>query len=252
MSVQLSMSKLGLAHRCAYGFRRDVPAEPRAPGRAAQLGSIVHALVEAAVNGGSECADVDPTLLAEGKAIFEGPLTAFVASHDWTICERGYRYDAERDIAVDGPRRGESGYESVPSMVVPGTVDLVKIEKDAALVVDVKTGQPPKDSEQLYGQAVAISRRFGVSTVRVQYARSLKTKLDVLSDEVLDADRLDAEAGRIRRLLRTLPTSRPNRGEHCWICSARGVCPEWRNDGYFDRSRESMDPAVYDEAMSLF
>jgi hypothetical protein len=225
---------------------------PRAAGRQAQIGSIVHALVEAAVIGFSELGDVDPTVLAEAKEIFDGPLSGFVASKKWAVCERGFRYDSLLDQCTDGPRRGEPGYEDVPDRVLPGTVDLVAIEGDTADVVDVKTGRAPSDSEQLYAQAVAIQRRFGVSTVRVRYARALKTKLEVLNEEVLDADRLDAEAGRISRLLRKLPVSEPVRGKaYCWKCDARPVCPAWTNDDYYV-DPEPPDSRLYEEEVRLF
>ena len=226
------MSKLGTATKCLHGFRGDVPTFPRPTGDPAERGKIVHSLVESRVNGTPFSYDGSLTLLAEAKAIFAGPLTGFVDSRKWTVCERGYRYDSVNDTCVDGPRRGEPGYEDVPDHVLYGTVDLVAIEGDTALVVDVKTGKPPKDPEQLYGQAVAISRRFGVPNARVMYARALKTKLELLDEELLDADRLDAEAGRIRRRLRLLPDAEPERGEWCWNCDTRPVCSKWPRDEY--------------------
>lgn len=233
------MSKLGLAFHCAYGFRLDVPAPSRPAGRAARIGSAAHAVAESVVNK----TPLDETaheadILAAALAICEGPLAGFLASRPWTICEVGYRYDSLSDHAERGPRRGEPGYDDVPLHVMHGTVDLVHIDGDEALVVDLKTGKPPEDAEQLYGQAVAISRVYPVKRVRVQYARALKTKLDVLNDEVLDADRLDAEAGRQARLLRTLPTSEPNPGAWCYRCDAWQSCPAIRDGRAAERENE--------------
>lgn len=224
------MSKIGMAYHCAYGFREDVPSLPRLVGRAARVGSATHAIVDSVVNK-TPLDDTahDPAELAEAFAIYEGPLTGFVASRPWTICEHGYRYDSIADTAERGPRRGEDGYDDVPAHVLHGTVDLVHIEGDEALCVDLKTGKPPEDAEQLYAQAVAISRAHRVKRVRVQYARALKTKLDILNDELLDEDRLDAEAGRQARLLRMLPTSQPTPGEWCWKCDAWQSCPAKRD-----------------------
>ena len=228
---RLSMSKIGLAYRCSYGFRNDVQAPPRMVGRAARVGSAVHAIVESIVNKTLlDDTKHDADILAEAFAIAEGPLAGFVASRPWTICEVGYRYDSERDACERGPRRGEDGYDDVPMHVMHGTVDLVHIEGDEALVVDLKTGKPPEDAEQLYAQAVAISRAYGVKSARVQYARALKTKLEILNDEALDADRLDAEAGRQARLLRVLPSSEPSPGAHCWKCDAWQSCPAKRDE----------------------
>lgn len=242
---KLSMSKLGLSAKCLYSFRADVPSVERPTGKAAALGSIVHALAEAHVTGKAFADDVDLTLLAEAKAIFDGPLRGFLDSHTWTVCERGYEYDSNADTCKDGPRRGELGYGDVPGHVLYGTVDLVHVEGDAAFVVDLKTGKPPSDAEQLYGQAVAISRRFGVNEVRVMYARALKTKCDPLDDQTLDMDRLDAEAGRIRRRLRLLPTAEPTPGEWCWKCDAWSSCPAQRNDEYVPPDQPP-EPALYE------
>lgn len=246
-----SMSRVGLAMRCAYGFRSDVRRVERPAGRAAQIGRIVHALVEARVTGKAMADDVDATLLSEAKAIFDGPLTGFLDARKWTVCEAGYRYDSQNDTCVDGPRRGEKGYDDVPGHILRGTVDLVEVDGSSALVVDVKTGKPPEDAEQLVAQAVAVSRRFGVSTVRIQYARALKTKLDILDDEVLDVDELDAKAGRIAKLLRVLPTSEPNPGAWCWKCDAWADCPAKAPRGAYDDG-PAHEAGLYDEGDRLF
>lgn len=232
------MSKLGLAEKCLYGFRPDVRAPSRPSGRAAEIGKVVHTMVEAAVTGRGVANDVDTEVIGEAKAIFDGPLTTFLESRKWTICEQGYRYDTETDTCKDGPRRGEPGYDDAPPTVVHGTVDLVRIEDLVGEVVDVKTGKPPTDPEQIYGQAVAISRRYGLKKVRVAYGRALKTKFELLNEEELDEDRLDAEAGRIRRRIRMLPMAEPNPGEWCWRCDAWTVCPAKQPaTGYVDPPR---------------
>lgn len=226
MSHSLSMSRLSLAHQCAYGFRADVESTERPAGRPARIGSAVHSMVECAVKGTAKAIAEDDDIVAEAQAIFEGPLSGFVRSQEWTACELGLRYDAEADACTLGPRRGEPGYDEVGDMVLPGTLDLVRVVERKAWVFDVKTGRMPEDKEQLYAQAVAVSRLYGVDTVEVAYARALKTKLQADDVEVLDADRLDEEAGRIARVLRRLPVSEPTPGEAwCWKCNARGACP---------------------------
>ncbi len=54
-----------------------------------------------------------------------------------------------------------------------------------------------------------------------------KTKCDEPKWVHLDADALDEQAGRIARLLRTLPSAEPNPGDHCWRCDARPGCPAY-------------------------
>lgn len=226
MSHRLSFSRMSLAHACSFGFRSDVAAVERPAGRPARIGSAVHTMVELAVRGEVKALAEEPDIVAEAQAIFDGPLSGFVKSQEWTACELGLRYDAEADACTIGPRRGEAGYDEVGAMVLPGTLDLVLVEGTRARVYDVKSGKMPEDKEQLYAQAVAVSRLYGVDTVEVAYARALKTKLQADDVEVLDAARLDEEAGRIARVLRKLPTSQPVPGEkYCWRCNARGACP---------------------------
>ena len=228
---RMSMSASGLAAKCLYGFRLDVRQFPRPIYRATQVGTVTHHCVEKKRNGAANDHGItDTTIIADAETIFAGPLSGFVDSRPWTACEIGMRYDSINDTATEGPKRGEPGYDDVIASVLRGTLDLVHVEGDTGLVVDVKTGKPPTDSEQLYAQAVAVSRRYKLKTVRVQYARALKTKLDILGDELLDADRLDAEAGRIARRLRLVPTSEPNAGEWCFRCDARPGCPAHQRD----------------------
>lgn len=225
---RLSMSRMALAHRCLYGFRGDVEAVERPAGRPAQVGSAVHLLAEVAVTGKDrDLSSFAPDVEAEARAIFAGPLTGYLLRpEEWTACEVGMRYDAANDDTEHGPRRGEVGYESVDPMVLPGTLDLVRVEDERIVLRDLKTGKPPQDREQLYAQAVAASRAYGRNVVEVGYVRALKTKCEELDLEILDADRLDEEAGRIARVLRKLPMSEPTPGDDwCWKCNARGACP---------------------------
>jgi hypothetical protein len=220
------MSRLSLAHDCSYGFRSDVETFERPAGRPARVGVGVHSMVELARNGTVKALAEEPDIVAEAEAIFNGPLKAYVADGGWTHCEIGLRYDAENDVCADGPRRGEDGYGEVGAMVLPGTLDLLRIDGKRGKLRDVKSGKPPSDAEQLYGQAVAAARRFGLEEVEIGYARALKTKLQELNVEVLDAERLDVEAGRIARVLRRLPTAEPVPGDaYCWRCNARPACP---------------------------
>ena len=111
-------------------------------------------------------------------------------------------------------------------MVLPGTLDLVAIADGALWIPDLKTGkQQNAHPEQLYAQAVAASRRYGITKAFVGFVFARKTKCAEPAWEPLDADRLDYEAGRIRRTLRTLPTSRPVVNDGCVYCPARDACP---------------------------
>lgn len=226
------MSKAWLAHVCAHGFRMDVPVVDSPPGRSAQVGSCFHKLSECHVKGRDVQAYADdPSVVADALALYKSPIKAFLDSRPWTACEIGLEYDASTDTAQACPRRGEEGYENVAAMALRGTLDLVHVDGDSADVVDLKTGKKENSTpDQLYAQAVAVSRFYKVKRVRVAFAYARKTKFDAPVWEELDEDRLDVEAGRVARTLRRLPMAEPNRGDWCWRCSAREQCAAWVHD----------------------
>jgi len=212
---------------CLYAFRPDVDARERPPGKAARVGSITHKLAEAHVTKKSVSHDdVDPHDLAEAMGLYHGPFRGWLDSRTWEACELGLRYDAENDVATIGPRRGEPGYEDIGPMVLAGTLDLVAIQDGALWIPDIKTGQKANSHpEQLYAQAVAASRFYGINKAFVGFVYPRKTKCDEPAWEPLDADRLDAEAGNIRRKLRMVPDAEPVINPGCVYCNARAVCP---------------------------
>ena len=230
MTHSLSMSKYPLSLVCAYAFRSDVRAPDRPPGKNARIGSLVHGLVEAHVGQRSVPAnDVDPHELATAMDIFKGPLHGWLGSRNWTAVELGVRYDAANDTAADGPRRGEPGYADHGDMDMPGTLDLISVEKGEIWNCDLKTGDARHTHpEQLYAQAVAVSRIYRAKVVHVGFLFAKKTKCEEPTWETLDEDRLDYEAGRIRRRLRTLPQAEMKPGEHCYRCPlGKANCPKW-------------------------
>lgn len=223
----LTMSKLALAHICAYGFRPEVPQTPSHPGKPAQIGTVVHALAEAHVKGRSHASNASPDILVEALKFYNDALKGYLNKRSWTACEIGLEYDAESDTSRPCARRGDAGYDLVGPMRIRGTLDLVAIEKDHGIVEDLKSGKLVTDKEQLYGQAVAVARHYGLKTVDIGYLYARKTKVIEPEYERLDADAIDYQAGRLSRLLRKLPTAEPVRGDHCWRCNARPACPAW-------------------------
>jgi hypothetical protein len=224
------MSKYPLSLLCSYSFRRDVETVDRPPGEAARVGSLVHGLMEAHVTGRKvEKQDVDPDELAKALRIFNGPLKEWLDSRKWDVCEVGLRYDAETDTAVEGPRRGDPGYDDHGPMVMKGTLDLGRIEGDTGWTPDLKTGSKSNAHvEQVIAQGVAFARRYGLRRVFVGFVFAKVRSCDEPEWLELDADRIDYEAGRIRKHLRMLPESKPVTGDHCWRCDlGKAKCPAW-------------------------
>ncbi len=212
---------------CLYPFRGDVGVTERPSGKEARIGNVTHKLAECHVNKlDVSHDDVDPHDLASAMALFHGPLRGFLDSRKWEACEIGFRYDAENDETTKGPRRGEPGYGDHGGMVLPGTLDLVALADGALWIADLKTGkQANTHPEQLYAQAVAASRYYNATRVFVGFVFARKTKCDEPKWEPLDADRLDYEAGKLRRSLRMIPTAEPIVNSACVYCAARDVCP---------------------------
>lgn len=232
MTHTLSMSRYPLSLICGYAFRADVAAPDRPPGKAARVGSLVHGMMEAHITQRpTPAAEPDPAELAEALAIFRGPLNGYLDSLSWSDSgvELGVRYLADTDTATEGPRRGEPGYGDHGEMDLPGTLDLMRIENGELFVADLKTGQARNaHAEQLYAQAVAVSRIYRVEVVNVGFLFAKKTKCEEPTWERLDADRLDYEAGRIVHRLRTLPQAEMKPGEHCFRCPlGQASCPAW-------------------------
>lgn len=222
----LSASKMSLAHECAYGFRDDVTQHPRPSGVQAQVGTHVHSMAEKHVKKQEIVLSDDPNVL-EAHAMLSAPLRRFLDATKWTAWEIGLRYDARTDTACLGPRRGEPGYEDHGAMVLPMTLDGVHVADGLVTVVDLKSGKLVDDTAQLRAQAVAASRYYGAKRARIGYVYARKTKCDEPKWIDLSEDDLDAEAGRIGRLLRTLPVAQPVPGDYCWRCDARAGCPAY-------------------------
>jgi hypothetical protein len=228
----LSMSKVSLAMLCSYGFRGDVPTAPRPSGRPARVGTAVHLLAEEWFHG-RMVPVIDTDIREDAHRIFD-QLVGWLEPRRKRIIavEFGVRYDAARDSAVLGPKRGDAGYGDVAATVVPGTLDVLLRGEDGVLEnVDVKTGKKEYAfREQLYSQAVGVSRLYGENRLRVGFIYPRKTKCDEPEWEDLDEDRLDEEAGRIAKVMRRLPVAGPDRGDWCWRCDAREGCPAWQID----------------------
>ncbi len=145
------------------------------------------------------------------------------------------------DAVFDVPRRGEPGYGPPGPTQMTGELDFVTVTDDAIDVIDLKTGKKENTNEsQLRGYSLLAARKWKRPLVRSAFLYARKTKVELTPWAEMDADAIDAEAGKIRRSLRTLPTAERVRGDHCFRCPMgprRGAgrpspCPEWAADEY--------------------
>lgn len=234
MRHRLSPSKLKLAEACMYWARPDVIYDDQPTGKKARIGTLVHRMAEAiaAPETVTKAHTEDLDEVAEALSIVNGPLKGWLET--WRSedvprhVEVSLRYDVETGAVRSYPRRGKPGYERPGMTEMGGEMDLVRCFGDVGEIVDLKTGDPRWFADsQLFSYGVMGAAFFGWKRVRVAFLRALKTKVSMTPWVELDTDALDEQAGKMRRMLRVLPTAPPQPGEHCWLCDARkaGVCP---------------------------
>lgn len=245
-SHRLSLSRYWLALECAWWARPDVDYLEPPVGTRARVGNVVHYASHAYASASTEDVPVDgewtPHELAEGKALFR-PLKNWL--DEWKsdnamarISELRLRLDVETMQVHTAPRRNEPGYTRPGPTEVTGELDLLRDYGGWGRIEDVKSGKPRYvHDEQLRAYAVLARAFFGWERVEAAFVFTKKRSVEVTPYIVMSADDIDAEAGRLRRVLRTLPTAEPNPGEHCWSCDAKraGVCPAHQEPSESDR-----------------
>ncbi len=235
----LSGSKVDLAlHGCLFWARPDTVHPARPMGAPAKRGVTVHTAFDRDFKGLAL-----PEFHDDTRALWDQLKTWLMTQPNFTHSELPLLYDAENDTAAicETGEFGERDYLGVTALKVPMRLDLVRVERDVAWVLDVKTGsrsgtETEPANMQLASGAVAVSRLFGVERVKVGLVFPLKTKVHPPAWFELDADALDLHAGKLHRALKMLPTSGPVRGDHCWKCPigpSKGYttdCPAWQID----------------------
>lgn len=235
--MKITGSSLPLLARCQFWARPDVEAPPRPASSEMRLGSAVHAAIESILR--DESAEIEPELdeLSEEAAPFvaswrEWWSGAPLGAGAWRP-EIAFAFDPFADTARElGAVRGRAYPATSPSEIA-GTVDAILVEPELgrATVVDWKTGTDfermtadAAENLQLRGYALAVSRTYGVETVRVAIVR---IEEDSVSHTLAEYDALDlaAAADEIRRQLAAIPTAHPAPGLHCRRCRAVAVCP---------------------------
>ncbi len=236
----LSASKVDLAMICSYAFRPDVVHPVRPMGAPAKRGVTVHKASDCHHKG-----EQMPPFHDDTEALWSQLFIWLLGEERFTESEIAILYDAENDTATlcETGELGERDYLGVTAMKLPMRLDLVRNDpgEGLATVVDIKTGsksgtEPEATNLQLATQAVAAARYFDVDRIDVGLVFPMRTKCHPPAWHTLDADALDAHAGKLRRILRQIPDSQPFVGPHCWRCPigpAKGymsTCPGWAQD----------------------
>lgn len=256
------MSRLGFSRLlpCDWWARPDVECPDDPPGKAAQVGTVVHGLSaeHSGLHKPLDRTKVDPHILAEALSIFHGPLRgwveAWVASPGEHFVEARYRYDAETHEAFPVAARGTPEHTHAGPTQLTAEIDFVTVLPEHIEVIDLKTGQKRNTNEtQLRGYSVVGERVWKRPLVKSAFLYAKKTKLELTPWLEMNVDRIEAEAGALRRRLRTLPTAQPVKGDHCYRCplgKARfGRCPEWPDNAYVPPEPPAAD--YFDDARNF-
>lgn len=233
----LTASRAGLAFKCSYFLRPEVPHDTSPMGAAAEEGTLLHSIIEADLLGktslplGTTVGNLDAASLARVEA-------KFAAWKEWARSEKriGWRpevplaYHAKSDSARELPPGGHRDYSEVMPGEVAMQVDVVSFGEDAsgtyAEVIDWKSGQKSDSAAAQVGlAALALSRAFDVERVRARVVYIGEDGVTV--DEAwLSGFDLDMVRGNVLRVVEKAdPEPRP--GPHCssLYCPARHACP---------------------------
>lgn len=246
---------------CLWWARGDVECPDDPPGEKARIGTVVHRLSQEHLVGVPfDRSKVGLKELAEALSIFNGPLKgwldAWLASPGEHHVEERLRYDAEDDRVFVVPRREDPAYAPPSAMQMTGELDLVTVLPEHIEVVDLKTGQERNSNEsQLTGYSVVAARKWNRPLVKSAFLYARKTKVKLTPWIEMDVDAIDAEAGKLRRTLRTLPQAERVKGDHCYRCPMgprRGGppsrCPSWQDD----YSPAPVEARLLDDDVRLF
>lgn len=227
--MKITGSSLPLLSRCSWWARDEVIAPPpQPPSEAMQLGTEVHAAIEATLRG-TPVAKLDgdaADIYGQWKAWFaKSPLCA----ESWEP-EVAFAYNVARDTARRINVTGRQ-YE-VDAGEIAGTIDALALNEEHAIVVDWKTSTgygfhglaDAADNWQLKAYALMVARTHGLQSVKILVVRITPDWVQV-SEATLDALDLDAIASTIATRVAAISTSVPQPGSHCQRCRAVSACP---------------------------
>lgn len=226
--MKVSSSRLWLLAHCVWWARPNVIAPEETYGEPAATGKAFHSLAECSLTGGVP--EIEPKANApKAKKMHAQWLLWWptVEAHGWDP-EVPLLYDWRTRTVRRMARDWTKGKREREENEIPFVLDLLS-DGPPARVWDYKTGakESVADSVQVRGAALAAARLLrvleiegGIVTVR---ARSLPV-VDVTTWDALDLKETeDWLADRMAKV----PTSEPVRGDYCFRCKARSVCPEW-------------------------
>lgn len=232
--MRITGSVLPILQSCQYWARPEVQAPPMPANESMQLGTEVHAAIDAWLLGDApqpgELSDDAAPLFAAWLDWWQGSDLAKLGR--WRS-EQGYKYNPKTFTAVPLGRIVGREYGEVEADEIAGSIDAMYVDEDAAVahIVDWKTGmnlsgmtEDAKDNKQLRGYALSVAHAHALETVHVYVARISEDGVK-LSQHTLDSFDIADAAEQLRSLVNAIPSSKPSPGMHCRRCRAVAVCP---------------------------
>ena len=228
--MKVSSSRLALLARCTWWARPDVFAPEDVYGEPAATGKAFHSLAECQLTGGTP--EIEPKANEPKARKMLGQWLLW-----WpTVADAGWEpeipllYDWRAHTVRRMPREWTKGKRERGEYEIPFIVDLLSARSSPPRVWDYKTGaeEGVANSVQVRGAALATARLLRASEVEGGIVKIRARSLPVVDGVVWDALDLKETEDWLAERMSSVPTSEPQRGEWCWRCRARSVCPEWQ------------------------
>ena len=234
MKQDLSNSKWDRAAECAAAFVVD-GAIPES-GEDADIGTAIHSFLEVVVPNphfhDKALEDLPPTVRPRCDAIDIGDIQRLVAGADELFVEWGFAYHPDGGAVPLGCGLNRD-YSQCPKGWIPGTLDLVAVFPDRAVIIDYKSGHSQavaKKARQLKMGAVAVSDLFGVDIVETYLCYIDDDGGLWFSGHTLDAFEIEETREESKRILARIQLAQERTGDHfkigghCNYCEVRHVC----------------------------
>lgn len=240
----ISASRTDALFDCAYQFRQGLALLWDEPSVGGATGTGFHALAEAHVDGRDVSTVALPPLADRTRV---DRMFGFW-SEWWPTYRAGTEWETEvpfaYSIATGKGRRlpmlGQRNYRSAAKDELPGTADVVSLERDRVVIGDYKTGKaqyitPASESRQLHTLALAATRAHNVDHATIVVIPVSDLAPPHADEHELDALDLDMFEEELRAKVASIATSKPTPGEHCRFCRHRHQCEaapaKFRNEG---------------------
>jgi hypothetical protein len=223
--MRATMSKTGLLLECQRWAREDVAWTERTDTFASAAGTGTHSRTEGMVDGAVSLADCANDTERALHAYVSDRRRAFGMS---LLSEVPFAWDPAFDTARQLEKGAPREYRGARPTEFCGTVDMVALDGNSAIVWDLFTGRDWSHKiQQQRALAVAVARAWNVSTVTWVIVHAADGQVTEVQSETMGAFELAAMAAMMLDALLGIANAGPIPGSHCteqW-CPHIAACP---------------------------